>query len=88
MCVFNCSVTWYEKCNIRGLHAAVGLKTIIPVYVSHAPQLVPEQTARQTIWHVCFKMNSTKYTYPYCNLAEYYTFKRASDETTGSHENT
>jgi len=32
------------------------------VCVSHASQLLPEQTGRQTIWHVCFKMNSAKYT--------------------------
>jgi hypothetical protein len=30
MCVFNCCVTWYEKCNICGLHAAVGLKRLFP----------------------------------------------------------
>jgi hypothetical protein len=49
------------------------------VCVSHAAQLLPEQTARQAIWHDCFKLKSAKYAYPYCNLAEYYTFKRASD---------
>lgn len=38
------------------------------VCISHASQLLPEQIARQAIWHVCFKINSTKCTYPYSKL--------------------
>jgi hypothetical protein len=46
MCVFNCSVTWYEKCNICGLHTAVGLKRLFPCMCFTCITVVAETDSR------------------------------------------